>query len=348
MKNFGRQPRLREMLEDPLVRMVMARDGVRRSEIEKLYEDLAKRTPPRRKARMRKPWEPAPRPETAVDPESGRDIHIRMGCEFGFEHGDRVPMVLLVNVHSSLVASLTRPDSIRTDPPVELVDFRDSFGNRSARLVAPSPGIRIWTDFVIRAERSPDPPDESATQDAIEELSGDVLCYLLPSRYCEVDRIGDVAAELFGGTPPGWERVKAINDWVHSQVEFAYHHARPTRTALEVYQERVGVCRDFQHLAIAFCRAMGVPARYVGGYLGDIGVPKDPAPMDFSAWYEVWLSGRWHTFDARHNTPRIGRTPTAIGRDAADTSMVTSFGPTRLTSFRVWSDEIEARTRFSE
>jgi transglutaminase-like putative cysteine protease len=165
--------------------------------------------------------------------------------------------------------------------------------------------------------------------------------YLLNSRYCEVDRLSGIACELFGNVPPGWSRVQAICDWVHNRITFDYQQARPTKTALDVYTEQVGVCRDFQHLAIAFCRALNIPARYATGYLGDIGVPLR-LPMDFSAWFEAYLDGRWRTFDARNNQPRLGRILMATGRDASDVAMTTSFGQADLCSFFVVSEVEEA------
>jgi transglutaminase-like putative cysteine protease len=164
--------------------------------------------------------------------------------------------------------------------------------------------------------------------------------YLLGSRYCETDLLMDIAWSTFANTFPGWARVQAICDFVHHQITFGYGYARKTRTAFEAYNERAGVCRDFAHLAVTLCRCMNIPARYCTGYLGDIGVPKDPAPMDFSAWFEVFIGGQWHTFDARHNTPRIGRVLIARGRDAADIAISTHFGPGILNLFRVWTDEV--------
>jgi transglutaminase-like putative cysteine protease len=185
-----------------------------------------------------------------------------------------------------------------------------------------------------------DPVAADAAQLPVEQLPDDVLVYLLPSRYCETDKLADIAWELFKDTPPGWARAQAINDYVHNHIAFDYKMARPTKTAFEVYHEKTGVCRDYAHLAVAFCRCMNIPARYVTGYLGDIGVPPDPAPMDFSGWHEVYLSGRWHTFDARHNARRIGRILMATGRDAADVALTTSFGHVDLKTFIVHTDEV--------
>jgi transglutaminase-like putative cysteine protease len=169
--------------------------------------------------------------------------------------------------------------------------------------------------------------------------------YLLGSRYCDTEKLRDIAWPLFGSIPDGWQRVQAVCDYVHSRLQFGYHHARCDRTAAEAHEERVGVCRDFAHLAITFCRCLNIPARYCTGYLGDIGVPRDPAPMDFSAWFEAFLGGRWYTFDARHNHPRIVRILIARGRDAADVAISTTFGSAQLASFSVITEELEGRTR---
>ena len=166
------------------------------------------------------------------------------------------------------------------------------------------------------------------------------MIYLLGSRYCETDRLSNTAWSLFGRVPKGWPLANAICDYVHDRIIFDYAHASPTKTAWDVHNERRGVCRDFAHLAVTLCRCMNIPARYCTGYLGDIGVPPDNAPMDFSAWFEVYLGGEWHTVDARHNVPRIGRILVARGRDAADVAISTTFGPNTLSKFRVITEEI--------
>ncbi|MBC7624750.1 MAG: transglutaminase family protein, partial [Aeromicrobium sp.] len=162
------------------------------------------------------------------------------------------------------------------------------------------------------------------------------------SRYCETDRLADIAWSLFGQTPTGWHRVQAVCDYVHRHIKFGYENARMTRSALEAYYDKTGVCRDYAHLAVAFCRCLNIPARYCTGYLGDMGTPKPWGKMDFAAWFEVFLDGRWHTFDARNNTPRIGRVLIARGRDASDVALSTTFGPNTLESFTVWTDEVVA------
>jgi transglutaminase-like putative cysteine protease len=268
-------------------------------------------------------------------------MFLRIGFEIGFDVPAPAPILLVLYTHPSRAADLRHPDHLQVEPEVPVEEFLDSFGNRCGRLAAPAGRLRLRSDNVIADSGAPDPVVPDAVQHPVEELPPAVLPYLLASRYCEVDRFSDTAWELFGQTPPGWARVQAICDWVHGHVEFGYRHARPTKTAWDVYTERAGVCRDFMHLAITFCRCLNVPARYVTGYLGDIGVPPDPAPMDFSAWFEVFLGGRWHPFDARHNTPRIGRVLMATGRDAVDVALTTSFGPTTLREFTVWTEEID-------
>jgi transglutaminase-like putative cysteine protease len=208
--------------------------------------------------------------------------------------------------------------------------------------VAPAEEIRISTDAIIEDSGLPDAVDPLAVQHPVEELPTDTLVYLLGSRYCETDRLSETAWSLFEQAPPSWARVQAISDFVHRHITFSYQYACPTKTALEVFHERSGVCRDFTHLAIAFCRCMNIPARYCTGYLGDVGVPPAAEPMDFSAWMEVFLGGRWHVLDPRNGVPRIGRVLIAQGRDAADVPLSNAFGPAILKGFKVWTDEIPA------
>jgi transglutaminase-like putative cysteine protease len=267
---------------------------------------------------------------------------IRLGYDLHFSTSVEVPIVTLLNVHPSQEQNLREPDQLQSDPDVRIEPFMDGFGNRSCRIVAPAGGIRFRNNTLIEVSGKPDEQAPDAKELAIENLPIDVLPFLMNSRYCEVDLLSNTAYELFGKTARGWERVKAVCDWVHGKVAFGYHFASSTRTALGVYTERVGVCRDFQHLAITFCRALNIPARYATGYLGDIGVPADGNPMDFSAWFEVYLDSRWWTFDARHNIPRIGRVLVATGRDATDCAITTAFGQAQLTSFQVMTDEVPA------
>lgn len=239
---------------------------------------------------------------------------------------------------------MRRGEYLLVEPPVQVSDYIDRFGNRCGRLLAPAAPLRFWNDAVVEDSGQPDRQHPDAEQHEIHELPNETLKFLIASRYCEVDRMVNLAWQLFGNTPKGWARVQAVCDFVHRHLHFDYFQARSTRTAYEAYQEGVGVCRDFTHLAVTFCRCLNIPARYCTGYLGDIGVPPAPEPMDFSAWFEVYLGGEWHTFDARHNRPRIGRVLMAYGRDAADVALLTSFGPSRLERFTVWTDEVGEET----
>jgi len=231
------------------------------------------------------------------------------------------------------------------EPQVRVNEYTDTFGNRCARLIAKAGRMRFRSDGLVEDSGEPDRQERNAEQQEIYELPDEALCFLLPSRYCEVDRMLDLAWQLFGNTPPGLARVQAVCDFVHQHIRFDYLQARSTRTAYEAYHERVGVCRDFTHLAIALCRCLNIPARYCTGYLGDIGVPVSEDPMDFSAWFDAYLGGEWLTFDARNYTPRIGRILMARGRDAADVALLTAFGPSRLVQFTVRTEEVGEETR---
>ncbi len=269
-------------------------------------------------------------------------MQIQVGYELIFECPQPTPMILTLNIHFSRISDVMRPDHIITRPAVPMTAYRDGFGNWCSRIVAPAGEIRIFADAVVNDSGLPDPINSTAQQHPVEDLPAETLVYLLGSRYCETDRLSETAWKLFGQTPLGWPRVKTICDFVHDHIQFGYAHARSTKTALEAYNERQGVCRDYTHLAIAFCRCMNIPARYCTGYLGDIGVPASPDPMDFSAWLEVYLDGHWHTFDPRNKIPRIGRILIAQGRDAADVALTSAFGPNVLKGFRVWTDEVRS------
>ncbi len=249
---------------------------------------------------------------------------------------------MALNIHPSRRVDLLTDQVLSFSPAVEARDYVDGFGNVCTRIVAPAGRTTISTGFEIYDHGRPDAVAPDARQHDIRELPDDVLVYLLGSRYCDTDRLGDFAWSQFGGTEPGWPRVQAIVDFVHDHIAFNYQNADPTRTAYNGFQDRTGVCRDFAHLAITLCRCMNIPARYCTGYLGDIGVPPVPDPMDFSAWFQVFLGGHWHTFDARHNKPRIGRILMAIGRDATDVALSTSFGASLLSGFKVVTEEIDA------
>lgn len=265
---------------------------------------------------------------------------IRLGYDLQFEAPEPVAFVTMLNVHPSREGDLLEPDEMKISPQTSFDTYIDTFGNRCARFKAQAGTVQLKASTLIKDSGEPDPVPHQAAAVPVEDLPHETLVYLMNSRYCEVDRLSSIALDLFGGFAPGLERVQAINNWVHSKVVFGYPFARPTKTALDVFTERMGVCRDFQHLAVTFCRALNIPARYATGYLGDIGVPLRP-PMDFSAWYEVYLGDRWWTFDARHNQPRIGRVLMAVGRDASDVAITTSFGVANLRYFYVVTDEVK-------
>ena len=272
---------------------------------------------------------------------------IRYGYRIELVCAQDLPLITLLDVHPSRRHDLTSPDEMRVtglmDPgrQIAVSQHLDGFGNICRRIVAPAGGVRLESEGVIHDSGEPDRQSPDAAEVPPSRLPDDVLPFLLGSRYCETDKLSGQAWSLFGGTTPGWSRVQAIVDFVHNHLTFGYHFARSTRTAAEAFEERVGVCRDFAHLAVALCRCMNIPARYCNGYLGDIGVPRDPAPMDFNAWFEVYLGGRWHTFDARHNEARIGRVVICRGRDATDAAMISSFGSHTLQHFEVITEEIE-------
>ncbi|HVR86773.1 MAG TPA: transglutaminase family protein [Planctomycetota bacterium] len=253
-------------------------------------------------------------------------------------------MILMLRMHPSTVSSPVVPDPIATTPFVSLSTFRDGFGNICTRIVAPAGQILLTSDAVVRCSSEPDRVAPGARQASVEGLPEETLMFLLGSRYCETDRLSQAAWDLFGKSPEGWPRVQAICDYVHQHIVFGYEHASPTKSAVDVFQQRKGVCRDFAHLAIAFCRCMNIPARYCTGYLSDIGVPPPHAPMDFAGWFEAYLDGQWYPFDPRNNTPRVGRILIARGRDASDAAISSSFGPNRLKQFKVWTDELPLGT----
>lgn len=269
---------------------------------------------------------------------------IRCGYNIAFDAEVPTPMLALLSIRPERSPDLRSSHRIRLTPDVPAFDFVDTHGNVCTRFTVPAGGVALSCDFVIEDSGQPDAGTTDAVQHPIPELPPEVLPFLLPSRYCESDLLLDKAWPLFGRTPTGWARVQAIVDFVHNHLTFGYPDAHIHRTAARAMDERVGVCRDFAHLAVALCRSMNIPARYCTGYLGDIGVPPADAPMDFSAWFQVFLGGAWHTFDARHNRPRIGRVLMAVGRDAADTALTTAFGNAALTRFEVITHEVQKLT----
>lgn len=265
---------------------------------------------------------------------------IRFGYEIDVECTAPVPMLLALSTHSELDGRLIGEDVVRASQDCGGRSYLDRFGNRITRIVAPVGSTKLWSDCVVDLDGSPDAQMPSARQHAISDLPDEVLSYLMASRYCDSDNLITQAWSLFGNTSEGWERVQAITQFVNQHVTFGYQFGRANKTASEVFREKTGVCRDFAHLSISLCRAMNIPARYASGYLGDIGVPYSGAG-DFCAWFEVYLDGRWFTFDARYNTPRIGRIIMVRGADAADVAMITSFGGYELKYFRVWTNKLE-------
>ena len=266
-------------------------------------------------------------------------MQLRVGYEFRYTFPQPTPLILTASIHHSRVSDLVRPDHVHTEPSMPIQSYRDGFGNWCTRLVAPTGKLRISADTVIRDPGVPDVVAPSAQQVPIEALPEETLVFLLGSRYCETDLLSETAWRLFADGPSGWQRVQAICDFVHRHITFGYQYADPTKTAWGVFKEGRGVCRDYAHLALTFCRCMNIPARYCTGYLGDIGVPVT-GPMDFAAWFEAYLGGQWVTFDPRNNMPRIGRILIARGRDAADVPITHTFGPNTLVSFKVWTDEV--------
>ena len=265
---------------------------------------------------------------------------IRCGYDIAFECTAATPLLLMLHIRPERHGDLQTPENFAVDPAVPFRTYRDVFGNVCTRLVAPAGVTRFTNDFLIRDSGLPDPIPHGAKQAEIDDLPDEAIIFLLGSRYCDTDRLADFAWARFRNVPPGWPRVKAIADYAHERIVFGYEHARSDRTAFDAHEEQLGVCRDYAHLAIALCRCMNIPARYCTGYLGDIGMPADPNPMDFSAWFDVYLDGAWHSWDARHNTPRIGRILMARGRDAADVAISTAFGAANLVKFEIVTEEI--------
>ena len=283
----------------------------------------------------------SPTSGASTQPEGLRfHMLIRLGYDIIFDAPAPVATVALLKVHPSRAQDLRLPDELKLDPASEVRNYLDSFGNNCCRFLVPAGRIHLSNATLIYDAGMPDPVAPSAREVPPQDLPNDALRYLLSSRYCEVDRMSNIATELFGGVAPGWNRVQSVCQWVHNKVKFGYEYANAMKTALDVFADRKGVCRDFQHLAVTMCRALNIPARYATGYLGDIGVPASPMPMDFSAWFEAYLEDRWWTFDARHNQPRVGRVLMAVGRDASDVALTTSFGTANLLQFSVTTAEV--------
>jgi len=266
-------------------------------------------------------------------------MHLRVGYEIVFSFPQPTPMLAVLGTHFTRASDVVVPDYLTVSPSVPITPYRDGFGNWCSRLVVPAGRVTLAADGIVRDSVLPDVAIKTAGQNAVEDLPAETIVFLLGSRYCETDRLSDLAWKLFEKTQPGWERVQAICDFVHNHIVFGYEHACATKTAWEVFNEGKGVCRDYAHLAVAFCRCMNIPARYCTGYLSDIGTPKPWAAGDFAGWFEAYIGSGWHMFDPRNNTPRIGRVLIALGRDAADVPITQTFGANTLESFTVWTEE---------
>jgi transglutaminase-like putative cysteine protease len=267
-------------------------------------------------------------------------MKLRVGCELIYRCTQPTPMILALSVHYTRASDVIRPDHLITQPSIPIRQYRDGFGNWCTRVVAPAGLTTFTVDALINDTGRADPVALGAREVPVQDLPEETLLFLLGSRYCETDRLSDVAWNLFGNVPAGWGRVQAICDFVHKHITFGYEHANPTKSAWDAFTTQKGVCRDFAHLAVAFCRCMNIPARYCTGYLSDVGLPPPYAPMDFAGWFEAYLDGAWYMFDPRNNAPRRGRVLIARGRDAADVAISTTFGPNTLEGFRVWTDEV--------
>lgn len=266
---------------------------------------------------------------------------LRYGYRITLKSDGPMPLLTQMTARPERRLDLRAPETFRTNPSVPFSVHTDFFGNIRMRMTAPGGEFTLESDAIIADHGMFDPIYYAAQEMPIEALPDDVLIYLQSSRYCETELLYDAAAQQFGQVPAGWTRVQAISDFVHNRLQFSYGQADSFRTAKGAYDSQLGVCRDFAHLAVTLCRCMNIPARYVFGHLGDIGVPAPADPMDFCAWMEVYLSGRWWTFDPRNNRARIGRVKIGHGRDAADTPMITTFGTHTLTNFQVWTDEVD-------
>ena len=272
---------------------------------------------------------------------------IRVGYEIQYEFTQSTPVVGMLHVHPSRAGDILKPDHLELTPFSTAYQYFDSFGNCCTRFIAPAGHVQLRADALIGDSGLPEFSAPFANEAPVQTLPTDSLMFLLGSRYCETEALMAFAWQRFGGVKPGWSRVQAVCDFVHSHIQFGYEFACVTKTAFEVWNERRGVCRDYAHLAITLCRCLNIPARYCTGYLGDIGVQAMDAPMDFAGWFEAYLDGGWYTFDPRNNQRRIGRILMARGRDAADVAITTTFGPNILKSFKVWTDEVNELSQTS-
>ena len=268
-------------------------------------------------------------------------LRVHVGCDVVYDVEHPTPMLFVVQARDDGEQRVLHTTQV-IEPMVPTEYVYDSYGNTIWRLVAPVGTLHLRYDALLAVPSPPDPTLPDLAKTPVDALPGEIISYLWPTRYCPSDRMIETAWRLFGDIAGGWAQVQAICDWMHANIEYGAG-STSTTDSVEVYETRRGVCRDFAHLAITFCRALNIPARYVCGYLPDIGVEPLPTPMDFHAWFQVWLDGAWHTFDARHNQPRIGRMIIATGRDAVDGAWATVFGSARLVQLRVWADQVDAQ-----
>jgi len=274
--------------------------------------------------------------ETVASITAKRTVSI--GCTFEYSSWSSVPAVFQVEPVEDQDVEI-RDEVWTFQPEQESRPYRDLYGNRCRRLEVPAGGSVITFSAIAIVPDAAEPRDESAIEHRPEDLPDDVLFYTLPSRYCLPDVLGNEAWSRFGSTAPGYGRVRAICDYVHHHLTFSYGTSNSWTTAADVHQSGYGVCRDYTHLAISFCRALNIPARYVFGYLPEIDLDSRGTPMDFAAWMEVYLGDRWWTFDPRNNQPRKGRVLIGRGRDATDVAMATTFGAPFLESMTVVAEE---------
>jgi transglutaminase-like putative cysteine protease len=269
-------------------------------------------------------------------------MRIKIGCDFLYESEFSTPMMMLVRPstwHGHRIVEEFR----QFEPSIPVREYVDRFGNFVWRFTVPSGSLRIIYDALAEVPPTADPVFPRLAKMPVDQLPDEVMIYTLPSRHCQSDLFINDAWALFGGIQTGWEQVQAVCDWLHTNIEYSVGSNSST-SGYEAYQARRGVCRDFAHLGVSFCRALNIPARYVCGYLPDINVPFTPTPMDFHAWFEAYLDGDWRVFDPRHNEPRIGRVRIGVGRDAVDLALATIYGAAELTRMNVWADEVDERT----
>lgn len=279
-----------------------------------------------------------PREEDASS-ASGTHLTVRVGCALAYETTQAVPILLLLKPPLD-GRQLVLEERLAFGPDLPVTQVVDTHGNVVFRLML-RPGLNeIRHDAIFSVPNLPDNHGLPAEPVPVARLPIEALRYTLPSRYCDSDKLMDLAWQAFGALPNGVERVQAICDWVHACIEYRYGSGSALISAWDVVQRGYGVCRDLAHVCVALCRTFNLPARYVSGHLPDIGVQDPGIPMDFHAYFEVYLGGQWHTFDARNNEPRIGRIKIAHGMDAVDAAFATIYGDAKLARFDVWAYQV--------